>query len=51
MANAGDRSRRSFLGAVLTGAAGGWVALTGLAASSSLLTGCPPAMKYGGPSR
>lgn len=51
MADAGDRSRRSFLADLLTGAAGGWVAITGVPATSSMLSGCPVTVKYGGPGR
>ena len=49
MAVGSDRSRRSFLAKLLTGAAGAWVTVTGLAAASSLQSGCPVAAKYGGP--
>ncbi len=43
------QDRRSFLTRVMTGAAGGWVALTSGSALASLLGGCPGPAKYGGP--
>ncbi len=65
MADDKGRSRRSFLGDLLTGAAGGWVALTSTSAVSAFLAACsgkkgdsakkdtpgpkPVETKYGGP--
>jgi hypothetical protein len=54
-----ERSRRSFFVDLLSGAAGGWVALTGLLGAASSLGGCgddsakptpdtQPVVKYGG---